>query len=439
MSSGATYSPGAWFALVTPSAAVLVDPELPSDRLDELWHAVQSGEGAARALSVIAEGNPRVMPAFALAAVESKGVRLVVRGRIAVTVQSRTGEVRQISVPAGRSPYEEWLSTTDTVWFVRPGARPDGVALPIVAAAVLADVLAWQPMPGMDGWAVVASGQRSRTVEAPPIVAAPARADTPQTEPDVEEPPAALADTVASRRRSPQEIRAATGRTSAGLGSHLRRRYGAWDWSLPDRAAASVPQARNGTDEPDVEPNVEPYVEPDDVAPAPSPELPAQPASSEVLSQAELSQAELSQAEPSDQPPAEPAAPERVEPEPGAEQPVTYGMLRFSDGKQVRIAGPVIIGRAPSQAGNGRDRPAQLVTVPGAGRGLSRNHVRIDVGVGGLFVIDLGSRNGSSLEATGSAPVRMDAWVPYPLRPGMTLSFADSSCVFGEEEGPAPQ
>jgi pSer/pThr/pTyr-binding forkhead associated (FHA) protein len=74
--------------------------------------------------------------------------------------------------------------------------------------------------------------------------------------------------------------------------------------------------------------------------------------------------------------------------------------------------------------------------VLGAGRGISRNHLRIDVGIGGLFVIDLGSRNGSSLEAPGSTPVRLDAWVPYPLRPGMKLTFADSWCVFSEADRP---
>lgn len=126
MSSGATYSPGAWFALVSPSAAVLVDPELSSERLDELWQVVQNGSGAERARAVIRDGNPRMVPAFALAMVQASGVMLIVRGRIGVTVQSRGGGVRQVLAPADGTVLEETVASTDTVWFVRPGGARTG-------------------------------------------------------------------------------------------------------------------------------------------------------------------------------------------------------------------------------------------------------------------------------------------------------------------------
>ncbi|MFZ0158724.1 MAG: FHA domain-containing protein, partial [Kineosporiaceae bacterium] len=128
----------------------------------------------------------------------------------------------------------------------------------------------------------------------------------------------------------------------------------------------------------------------------------------------------------------EPQPGQESEPEPGSEpEPraaVCHGVLEFDDGRRVEVDGPVIIGRAPSQVEG--DRPARLVPVPEASRGLSRNHVRIDVGLQGPFVVDLGSRNGTTMRIPGRTAVRLDPWMPYPLDVGAELVFAQIICTF---------
>lgn len=278
------------------------------------------------------------------------------------------------------------------------------MALPIVAAAVLADVLAWQPVtqPDREPSAAGSSGPAPAVVPAAPVAAAVDRDRATRTP---------------TRRLTPDQIRSAAGRTTAGLGSHPRRRYGAWDWSSPEWSGTSstMPPARNGAEE-----AAAPVAEDEPVSPGEDVEAAPEPAAAAVA-----------------EPDVEPAM--AMDPEPAmvrdapqeAPECRTYGVLEFSDGQVVEVGGPVIIGRAPSQA-KGVDRPARLVAVAGSGRGISRNHVRIDVGLNGPFVVDLGSRNGSTLRAEGREPTRLDAWMPYPLLPGMRLTFADASCVLRE-------
>ncbi len=439
MSSGATYSPGAWFALVSPSAAVLLDPELPSERLDELWDVVQAGEGTAeRARALICDGGSRVVTAFALAMVQPTGVLLMVRGRVTVTVQAPDGRVRQVLAPADGGVLEQQVGPTDTLWFVRPGATADGVALPIVGAAVLADVLAWQPMPALaEAAAALPQFDRDEATggafdHAPTVPTVPAAA--------VVSPAAARAGPTRAevRRLTPDAIRAAAGRTSAGLGSHPRRRYGAWDWSPPERTGSRgvVPLARDGAGE-DAAPalDAESVARRDEIRAGqdPTPDVVDEPGESDASSRDTGARAtqEHDQADVV-MPDTEPAAVHDPEPATRKDGAQVYGILEFSDGRTVEITSPVIIGRAPSQVSDGTDRPAVMVALPGAGRGISRNHVRIDIGLNGLFVVDLGSRNGSTLQAAGQQPTRLDAWLPYALLPGMRLTFAEASCVLRE-------
>lgn len=314
MGTVATYSPGAWFALVAPSAAVMVDPELPGDSLDELWQALRSGDGADRALSVLTGRPQRAATSFALVCVESHGVRLVVRGRIGVTVQDRDGQVREVRSTRAAGWHRERLSTTDTVWLVRPGAAADGAALPVVQAAVLADVLTWQPMTG-----TVWTGTSHEVPE-------------------------------------PDEV---------------------------DEAEAG-------------------------------PEVAAPPEPAERVEAAESAE------------PVESAVP--AEPTPAS----CAGVLVMSDGRRLPVTGPIVIGRAPRERSASPDRQAMLVTMASNGRGLSRSHLRVDVGVGGAFVIDLDSRNGTMITAAGGVPTRLDPWMPHGLRPGMTVTFAEASFTYEE-------
>jgi outer membrane biosynthesis protein TonB len=181
----------------------------------------------------------------------------------------------------------------------------------------------------------------------------------------------------------------------------------------PDDEAAE--EAAAPKPEPLPEPDSAPKAQPE---PAPEPNLKAQP--------------EPAPPPPSAPPPAPTPPPAAVASAPdtvvAARASGVIGVLEFDDGVRVDVDGPVIIGRAPSQVEE--DRPARLVPVRGATRGLSRNHVRIDVGLQGPFVVDLGSRNGTSLRNPGRAPATMDPWMPYPLEPDAELVFAEIICTF---------
>lgn len=484
MGSGATYSPGAWFALVSASAAVLVDPELPSDRLDELWRAVSAGDDPERTLAVLTRHGSLIAPAFALAQVDGDEVRLVSRGRIGVTLQTPEGHPRQVHAPRDSGWVDERVSTADTVWMVRPGAALDGVALPVAAAAVLADVVAWLPLAGSS--AVPVLGERvaqessaaatspTRPIQLDQIVPAGAAPAAPQAGAVAVEVPD---DTESVRRGgrawTPEEIRAAAGRTTAGLGSHARRRYGAWDWSSDrGRSGAVVPQSRRPA-APNTRHDDSPHVpeepveaapdgtEPDETAPDETDlvETPSADDASSVVAPAAAVVPEPVAEEPvADEPGVdEPVASEDSAPQPGDSGPVSSGpddpepedlepvvsepvgstpeaacgVLVFEDGATVLVDGPVLIGRAPSEP-KGTDHPATLVEITTGGRGISRNHVRIDVGVGGAFAIDLGSRNGCAITDPDGVTTRLIPWFPHPLRVGSRLTYAEASCEFRE-------
>jgi len=100
----------------------------------------------------------------------------------------------------------------------------------------------------------------------------------------------------------------------------------------------------------------------------------------------------------------------------------------FADGSEIVIDGSVIIGRSPTQTDP--DRPARLVTVRGEGRGVSRNHLRIDVRDAGAYAVDLASRNGSAITPPEGERVRLEAGTPYRLSAGSRLTVADLTCEF---------
>ncbi len=485
MSPGATYSPGAWFALVAPTVAVLIDPELPGTRLDELWRAVQTQKGADPALAVLSAAASAGRPAFALAALEGSSVRLLVRGSLQVTVQDASGNERLLPPANDQIWREETLSASDVLWFVRPGGRADGVALPIVSGAVLADVLAWQA-------AVPAEPAQSAEPTAPAVPAVPPAQDLPRLPdrlaPVGHQPEVGPVEAVIRPRRSVSEsdtrVTPSPPRRSAGLGSHPRRRYGAADWSLapqpggwndedagsgidsgvPDpRLAPTAPPEGNNGSAPVPETRIWQPSQPPTESPEEPPEEPAVAASERVADAPAQAEAEpdavvravpepVAQPQPKPAPKPAPKAAPKPAPDapPVAVTPVptpvpdtvvasavsgAIGVLEFDDGVRVDVDGPVIIGRAPSQVE--QDRPARLVPVRGATRGLSRNHVRIDVGLQGPFVVDLGSRNGTSLRNPGRAPAKMDPWMPYPLEPDAEIVFAEIICTFrAADRGP---
>lgn len=249
MTPGATYSPGEWIALVSRTAAVLIDPEVPGPALDTLWRAVESGQGVDAALDVLAEHVSNHTLDFALAVRETESVRLVIGGALELTVQQPSGNERLVRGGTGRR--EERAALDDVVWFTRPGGRTDGLALPIAIGAVLADMLSWQsaepaPAPGRMGlvpgrYAPAGMGTSrpvaSARLDARAVLDAPAHGN-------LFTAPAAVAGGRPDDRNGDQRLR-----RSPGLGSHPRRRYGPADWSLtPHDVPEEVPSHGIGID-----------------------------------------------------------------------------------------------------------------------------------------------------------------------------------------------
>jgi hypothetical protein len=108
--------------------------------------------------------------------------------------------------------------------------------------------------------------------------------------------------------------------------------------------------------------------------------------------------------------------------------PSRQGLLHFSTGQVIDVAGPVVIGRAPAQIAEGE--AALLVPVRGAGRGISRNHVTVGVDDVGAYVMDLGSRNGTVVSFPGSSTMTLEPDVAYRLVDGAIVTIADVSFEF---------
>ncbi len=512
----ATYSPGAWYALVAPSTVLLVHPDVSGDLLAQLWRDVQEAGGGAALERFVA--HPGVRVPFALATVEGERARLVLRGAMQATVQGTSGRERQVRGGGLAALREESVGLSDTVWLMRPGARRDGVGLPIECGTVLADVVVWDAMEALRAVGRPRMERAASSVavapEAPSVAPERAAAEVPNprgqespARPGRESPVPALAAvaTEAGRAVVATEAGRAAVAPEAGraAGSPVELVSGLVH-AVPDQPAPAVrkqttgpvgrrPALRSyrrrpkvvsweigggseGEDPDDVpsaavvaEPEVREVAAPEVKAPevaspevaAPEIEVPAatprRPASraadqDDLAPLAEVPQVGVNllaaARPPADHAGAAPTAAETEAPEPEAAEteaaepeapeteaaePEVIGVLEFGDHEQVPMEGPVIIGRAPSRGAT--DQLAQLVVPRSAGRELSRSHVRFDVGRNGVFVMDLGSRNGTSITTPDGRHEVLAAWVPHLVQDGAVLSFAGVTCRFVAARG----
>ena len=86
----------------------------------------------------------------------------------------------------------------------------------------------------------------------------------------------------------------------------------------------------------------------------------------------------------------------------------SLGMLRFDDGLVVELDRSLLIGRRPTSKDD-RTSSFGLVTVPDEEKGLSRTHVEVVLTDWQIAVVDVGSTNGTVVEAPGEPPVRLRA------------------------------
>jgi len=106
------------------------------------------------------------------------------------------------------------------------------------------------------------------------------------------------------------------------------------------------------------------------------------------------------------------------------------GVLRLSTGDTVSLDHGVLIGRAPAVPDGVVERP-HLVRVASPENDVSRTHAEVVLDGWHVFVRDLGSVNGTTVELPGQAPVRLREGDLQLLEPGSVITLADEvRCVF---------
>jgi hypothetical protein len=105
-------------------------------------------------------------------------------------------------------------------------------------------------------------------------------------------------------------------------------------------------------------------------------------------------------------------------------RPLDQGwMLELDDGRLFDVPGLLLLGRNP-QARPGEE-DAELIKVADETRTVSKTHLSLSVDASGLFVMDRGSTNGTTLTAPGQDSRYCLAGEVVSVEPGSIVSFGD--------------
>ena len=112
--------------------------------------------------------------------------------------------------------------------------------------------------------------------------------------------------------------------------------------------------------------------------------------------------------------------------------PVTVAMLRIrlDDGRDIELDRTVLIGR--NTAGHPGEDSVQLIPVADPGRSISKTHLHLLAGNGGVWVTDRNSTNGSAVTTPDGIRTALAAGEPTHVRPGSTVHFGDRSFYLGQ-------
>lgn len=112
--------------------------------------------------------------------------------------------------------------------------------------------------------------------------------------------------------------------------------------------------------------------------------------------------------------------------------PVTVAIprIRIDDGREVEVDRAMLIGRNP--AGHPGEDSVQLLPVADPGRSISKTHLHVLAGNGGLWVTDRNSTNGSAVTTPDGIRTALAPGEPTHVRPGSTVHFGDRSFYLGQ-------
>lgn len=98
----------------------------------------------------------------------------------------------------------------------------------------------------------------------------------------------------------------------------------------------------------------------------------------------------------------------------------------LDDGRTIAVEGPVVVGRDPSPLP--AEAKAVIMRVADEGRSVSKTHLLLDVGPGGVQVTDHHSTNGVRVVTSGVEMTCVPG-APTPVPDGSTVRYGDRSLV----------
>jgi hypothetical protein len=97
--------------------------------------------------------------------------------------------------------------------------------------------------------------------------------------------------------------------------------------------------------------------------------------------------------------------------------------ILLDDGRRIAVEGLVLLGRNPQPRAGEED--AQLIKIADETRTVSKSHLAVGVDAGGVYVVDRGSTNGSTVSTTNGMSSRCRAGEMVRVGDGAIVSIGD--------------
>ena len=97
--------------------------------------------------------------------------------------------------------------------------------------------------------------------------------------------------------------------------------------------------------------------------------------------------------------------------------------ILLDDGRRIAVEGLVLLGRNPQPKAGEED--AQLIKIADETRTVSKSHLAVGVDADGIYIVDRGSTNGSTVSTTNGMSSRCRAGEMVRVGDGAIVSIGD--------------